>query len=282
MPDPTALLPTRPLGRTGLRVPSLGYGTFKLGRNRGIKYPAGYELPDDARSAALLHEVIGLGYTLIDTAPAYGLAEARVGAALHDRRHAVVLCTKVGETFDPQTAASSYDFSADAVRASVQRSLARLRTDVLDLVLIHADGRDGALMRSDAPGVLSDLKAEGLVRAVGFSGKSAAGNRAALADGWADVLMVEYHAAMPEAERDAASALLHDAHAAGVGTLVKKGLASGHLPAADAIRFVLEHPGVDALVVAGLNAEHLRANAVIAGRGRADSTRETGDASRRG
>src|SRR5690606_17319139 len=134
--------------------------------------------------------VLDLGVNLIDTAPAYGLSEERIGRAIGHRRHEFVLSTKVGETFENGN--STYDFSATAVRQSVERSLRRLRTDVLDLVFLHSDGRDLAVLHeTDAVPTLLDLRRRGLVKAVGLSGKTVEGARAALA--WANLLMVEYH-----------------------------------------------------------------------------------------
>src|SRR5205814_1026963 len=111
-------------------------GSFKIGRNQKIKYAQGYDLPDDAAAGRLLNGVLDLGINLIDTAPAYGIAEERIGRFISHRRREFRLCTKVGETF--ANGESNYDFSAAAVTASVERSLSLLQTDVLDLVLIHS------------------------------------------------------------------------------------------------------------------------------------------------
>ena len=67
----------RRLGRTGLNVSPIGFGAFKIGRNEQIKYPKGYELPDDDSTDALLNGVLDLGVNLIDTAPAYGGRDVR-------------------------------------------------------------------------------------------------------------------------------------------------------------------------------------------------------------
>ena len=103
----------RPLGRTGLDVSPLGFGSFKIGRNQQIKYAEAYDLPDDASTAALLDAVLELGINLIDTAPAYGLAEERLGRHLASRRDKFVLSTKVGEIFENGT--SRYDFSRGGI-----------------------------------------------------------------------------------------------------------------------------------------------------------------------
>ncbi len=248
----------RPLGRTGLSVSPIGFGAFKIGRNQKTKYPGHYELPDADAVAKLLHAVLDCGINYIDTAPAYGLSEERIGETIGRRRGEFVLSTKVGEIFEDGR--SRYDFSQVAVRASIEQSLRRLRTDVVDLVFVHAPGDDVRVLR-ETPVVetLLELRDRGLVRFVGLSGKTIEAERAALE--WADVLMVEYHA------RDRShEPVLDEAAERGVGVVVKKGLASGHLPAEEAIPFVLRHPAVASLVVGSLSAEHMRQNLRIAER----------------
>ena len=253
-------IPTRPLGRTGLDVSVIGYGAFKIGRNEGIKYPNAYDLPDDDAVARLLNGILDLGVTYIDTAPAYGLSEERIGRAVAHRRGEFVLSTKVGETFE--NGRSTYDFSREGIEASLARSLRRLRTDVLDLVFIHSDGNDLAIQRDTAAvGTLQRLKATGAIRAIGLSGKTVAGAREAF--DWADVLMVEYHL-----DDTSHAEVMAEAAARGIGVVVKKGLASGRLPAGDALRFVLSNPQVSSVVVGGLNLDHIRTNiAAVAGIG---------------
>ncbi len=246
------LHPLRPLGRTGLRVSPIGFGAFKIGRNQGAKYPGRYDLPDDAAVERLLHGVLDLGINLIDTAPAYGLSEQRVGRFLAGRRNQYVLATKVGERFE--NGQSRYDFSRTAVITSIEQSLHDLRTDVLDLVFIHSDGRDMEILhQTDVVATLIELKRQGKIRAIGLSGKTPQG--AAEAVRWADALEVPYNL-----DDRAHEAPMRRAAAAGVGVLVKKGLASGRLPAEDAIRFVLANPAVQSVLVGSLNIDHLTAN----------------------
>ena len=252
-----AAMTHRPLGRTGLTVSPIGFGTFKIGRNRNVKYPTGYDLPDERAVDRLLNGVLDAGINLIDTAPAYGLSEERIGRSIARRRDEYVLCSKVGETFrvdDDGRPISSYEFTAASIRASVERSLARLRTDALDVLLLHSDGRDLYILReTDAVESLLRLKEDGLVRCVGLSGKTAAGHHAAL--DWADVIMAEYHAGDRGQE-----VVIAEAAEAGVGVLVKKGLAAGHLPPGPALRFLMSNPDVSSAVVGGLNLDHIREN----------------------
>ena len=253
---PPAPCPRRPLGSTGLLVSSIGFGAFKIGRNQKTKYPTAYELPSDADVESLLNGLLELGVNYIDTAPAYGVSEERIGRVLGHRRSEYVLATKVGETFSDGV--SHYDFSGTAVRASVERSLNRLRTDVLDVLFLHSDGRDLWIQeQTDAVAALVELKRRGLVQKIGLSGKTVEGARLALE--WADVLMVEYHL-----EDRSHEGLIREAAARGVGIIVKKGLASGHLPADQAIDFVLSNRQVASIVVGGVNLTHFHDNVTVA------------------
>ncbi len=245
-----------PLGNTGIEVSLLSLGTVKLGRFQGVKYPTHFTLPTDAQARELLACAQDLGINLLDTAPAYGTSEERLGQLI-TRRQDWVLCTKVGERFiDGQ---SSHDFRPEAVTASVQRSLQQLRTDYLDLVLIHSNGDDLQILDQHGTlDALQNLKQAGLIRAVGMSHKTLAGAQRALALG-ADVLMATLNR---EETEDAA--VIAQAQQQGCGVLIKKALASGHTPAAErdaALRWVAAQPGVSSLVVGTINPDHLRANA---------------------
>ncbi len=246
----------RPLGKSGISITPIGFGAFKIGRNEQTKYAQAYALPDDRAVAELLNGILDLGIGYIDTAPAYGLSEERIGRSIGHRRSEFILSTKAGETFE--NGRSRYDFSAAGIRASVERSLRRLQTDVLDLVFIHSNGEDVAIQQTtDALATLRDLKQQGLVRAVGLSGKTVEG--AVLALDWADAIMVEYHLGDPSHAPAIAAAAER-----GVGVVVKKGLASGKLPPAEAIGFVLGNKGVTSLVVGGLDLDHIPANVAAA------------------
>lgn len=247
---------TRPLGNTGLNVGPIGFGAFKIGRNAKIKYPSAYDLPDEADVARLLDGLIDLGICHFDTAPAYGLSEERIGSWLADRSAAVVISTKVGELF--ANGESRYVFDELSVRTSVANSLRLLRRDVLDIVLIHTPANDVEVL-SETPVVdtLRALQAAGDIRAIGLSGKTPEG--AMLALDWADVLMVEFNT-----DDQSHAEVMQLAGQRGIGVLVKKGLASGHLPAEEAIPFVLNQAGVTSLVVGGLNLQHMAENLKIA------------------
>ncbi|HSG88983.1 MAG TPA: aldo/keto reductase [Pseudomonadales bacterium] len=255
-------MPRRPLGDTGIEVSVLGLGTVKFGRTQGLKYPQPFTIPDNAQAARLLATARDLGINLLDTAPAYGNAELRLGALLRGQRQDWVIVTKTGERFEQGV--SRFDFSPEHTRASVMRSLGRLDTDWLDCVLVHSDGDDLGILRAQGTlEVLQDLKAEGVIRAFGISTKTLAGGLAALAH--CDVVMVTLN--MDETED---LPVVTAAHRRGRGVLVKKALGSGHLAATAAtqLRWVTSRPGVSAAVVGSIDAAHLRddAEAVAVGR----------------
>lgn len=234
----------------------IGFGAFKIGRNQGTKYEASYELPDDRTVVTLLNGVLDLGINFIDTAPAYGLSEERIGAAIAHRREEYFLSTKVGESFD--NGVSRYDFTPSAVRASVKCSLRRLCTDHLDLLLIHADRDDLRVLREpDLVETLIALRQSGVTRGIGFSGYSVDATRAALA--WADAIMVCYHPA-----DESLAAVMNEAAAKGTMVLVKKGLASGRIPPWRAIPWILKNQAVSNVVVGSLDIHHLRENLRLA------------------
>ncbi len=242
----------RPLGGTGMQVSLIGLGTVKLGRNTAVKYPRDFSLPTDDEARLLLRTARELGINLLDTAPAYGTSESRLGDLISGERAQWILCSKVGEMFEGGV--SRYDFSEAHTRASVETSLTRLRTDHLDILLIHSDGRDDEILsRFGTLEVLKALKAEGKARAVGISVKSEAGLRAAIAAG-ADVVMATLNRAYL-AERQAIAA----AAQSGIGVLVKKALSSGHQGPED-LSFVAAQPGVSSMVIGTINPDHLRAN----------------------
>ncbi len=263
----------RPLGNTGLLISPIGLGTVKLGRAAGPKHSPGRgdklvgtaRLPTDDEALALLGAARDTGVNLIDTSPAYGTSEERLGALLPRvaPRDLWVLCTKAGESFDATSGAdgrgtSTYDFSPQALRASVERSLLRLRTDRIDIVLLHFAGsldHDAPTLRDgSALGELQQLKREGKVRAVGASTGTPEG--AMLAAACCEVVMLtinsEHTADLPAA-----------AHAGqrGVGVLVKKALASGRLAgegaSGAAIRYASSQPGVSCVVVGTTSPAHL-------------------------
>ena len=85
----------RALGSTGIQASPLGLGTVKIGRDEQVKYPSGFKIPDDAEVKNLLALTWELGINFVDTAPAYGNSEERLGQLLPKDQEWVIV-SKVG------------------------------------------------------------------------------------------------------------------------------------------------------------------------------------------
>ncbi|MGD2119799.1 MAG: aldo/keto reductase [Chromatiales bacterium] len=245
----------RALGQTGLQVSPLGLGTVKFGRNQQVKYPTAFDLPDDAQVSNILALARDLGINLLDTAPAYGSSQQRLGRLLSNRQDWVIV-SKVGEIF--ANGQSSFDFSYRHTINTVEQSLRTLNTDYLDVVLIHSDGNDLAILQQgEALQALEDLKTRGLIRAHGMSSKTVAGGLLVVEK--MDVVMATCNLGYND-ELD----VLKAAAAANKGVLIKKGLQSGHIDGRAGVeasmRFVFSQPGVTSMIVGTINPAHLRAN----------------------
>ena len=151
---------TRPLGNTGLELPILSFGASSLGQEfRSVQL-------DEA--LASVHTALDLGMNFLDTSPFYGrgMSEVLLGIALRGiARDAYQLCTKLG-----RYSITHFDFSAKRVEESVHVSLHRLGTDHLDVLLLHdVEFVPLAQIWEETLPAAMKLKAEGKVRAVGFS-----------------------------------------------------------------------------------------------------------------
>ncbi|WP_331345962.1 aldo/keto reductase [Cellvibrio sp. UBA7661] len=275
------MMPRKRLGRTDIDISTLGLGTVKFGRNQSLKYPAPFELPSDETLRDLLACARDMGVNLVDTAPAYGYSEERLGELLRKERKNWVISTKVGEEFEADKFSgegkSYFDYSAKHTRLSVERSMRRLRTDYLDLVLIHSDGNDMEILtQTPVIHTLQQLKQEGWIRAFGISSKTLEGGM--LAAELCDTVMLTYNPGHTEEEPVIAKSAQHD-----TAVLLKKVLASGHIchdaspvqgaaqafhganapepdPIQGAFDFAYAHAGVTSAIIGTVNLQHLRAN----------------------
>ena len=149
----------RQLGRSGLEVSALGLGCM------GLSFAYGPGL-DRAAGVQLIRQAVEMGVTFFDTAEAYGaLNEEMVGEALAPVRSQVVIATKFG--FKDGNASAGVDSRPERIRAVVEQSLKRLRTDHIDLLYQHRV--DPAVPMEDVAGAVKDLIAQGKVRHFGMS-----------------------------------------------------------------------------------------------------------------
>lgn len=146
------------LGDSGLAASRVGLGCNNFGGRIGF-----------GETRAVVEAALAVGITFLDTAEVYGNggdSERFLGEILEGRRDEVVLATKFG------WGRESGDGAADTVRSSIEGSLERLRTDVVDLYYLHKP--DPSTPIAETLGALDELVREGLVRALGCSNFSAA------------------------------------------------------------------------------------------------------------
>lgn len=150
----------RTLPRSGIRVSVIGFGASPLGNEFGSI--------DPAEGGRAVHRALEQGINFFDVSPYYGrgLAEERLGAALEGKRAQIVLATKCGR-YDTKY----FDFSAARIRASVDESLKRLRTDYLDILHAHdIEFADREQIVNETLPAMRKLKEQGKVRLVGITG----------------------------------------------------------------------------------------------------------------
>jgi aryl-alcohol dehydrogenase-like predicted oxidoreductase len=212
---------TRRLPGTDLEITPVGVGTAPIGSGRD--WPVWWGPQDERDSIRAIQRALDLGVNWIDTAPFYGWgrAEEIVGRALEGRRDDVLVFTKCG-TF-PDESGSRMDLRPDSIRAEVDESLRRLRTDRLDLLQMHDE--DLATPIEESWGEMQRLVEEGKVRYGGISNHRVAEVERALAVGPIGALQYQYSLLYRDHEQD----ILPLAEQRGIGVLAWSPLAAGFL-----------------------------------------------------
>ena len=290
-------LPKAILGRTGLNVTKLGYGSMEL---RGTDH---FPRLTAQEAGAILNGVLDNGINFIDTSPDYGYAETLIGEHLAQRRGEFYLASKCGCPIEavemPHDQRHPHDFSRANVRAGVEQSLRRMRTDYLDLVQFHLSPSRAELATHDSIAELLKLKGEGKIRFIGISG-----NIPHLQDHIAmqefDVIQTPYSLV----ERDHED-LINQARLNDIGVIIRGGVARGVMVKNEALineypaflqpafrarrklwheskvddllqgmttmefmlRFTLSNPDMTTTIVGTANQAHLLANVKVAAQG---------------
>ena len=280
-------LSRRTLGRTGLDVTTLGYGAMELRGSQGAPTIT------DADADRLLNEVLDAGINLIDTSPDYGRSEELIGQCIAHRRAEFVLASKCG-CVPGAPGGSEHIHTAANIRAGVEQSLRRMRTDHLDIVQFHRSLTSGEFDNDGALTAALELRDEGKLRFIGVSGTLP--NLDEQIDmGVFDVFQIPYSLLQREHED-----VIARASAAGAGILIRGGVARGtptdwenrsyymvsttalrdaweHARLDDlldgmtrmefTLRFTLAHADLDTTIVGTANLAHLHDNVATARRG---------------
>jgi len=149
----------RQFGRTGLKVSAVGFGCWEIGGT--------YGRIDESQFQSAVAQAIDSGINCFDTAEAYGMgvSEEALARALEGRRNNVVIATKFGVGYEEMP--NRRDSSRERVLASIDKSLQRLRTDHVDVYLVHWPDPNTPL--DETMRALDDVVRQGKVRFIGVS-----------------------------------------------------------------------------------------------------------------
>ncbi len=249
-----------------LTVPRLGFGAMRLCG------PGVWGEPQEPAAAKrVLHRVIELGITLIDTADAYGpeVNERFIADTLWPYPAGVVIATKGGLT-RPRREAWTPDGRPEHLRLACEASLKRLKLDRIDLYQLHAP--DPRVPLEDSVGALAELRAEGKIRHVGLSNVDVAELRRARQIVPIASVQNRYNisdraseAVLAQCEKDGIAflpwhPLAAGAHATGEGGLAAVARGIGATPAQIALAWLLAHSPVIAPIPGTSSIAHLEEN----------------------
>lgn len=215
----------RTLGRTGLAVSEVGVGGAQFGLTNYMGRWDAFSEAAERDTTTTIHRALELGYNYFDTAPGYGdgRSEELVGRALAGRRDQVILATKV----------SRGQWAPDAIRHSVEASLRRLQTDVIDVIQFHGgwyhqEDVDAVLARGGLD-AFQDLRDHGKVRYLGFTAEGpSCGVEQLIATGAFDVMQVRYSLLYGHpSDWENNEGVIRQADAQGMGIVLMRPMTSG-------------------------------------------------------
>ena len=268
----------RTLGRTGLEVTQLGYGSMGL---RGPK-TWGVRVVSEESADTFLNSVLDAGINFIDTSPDYGISEERIGRYICGRRSEFYLATKCGCVYTQHEDHLEIDhvWDRDVVARNLETSLQRLKTDHIDILQFHG-GDAESLQRAGLIETLMEFRDQGMIRFIGSS-SSLPKLPAMIALGVFDTFQIPYSCLAPQ-HHD----LITKAAETGAGIIIRGGVAQGGpdakiqrealnavwsnakldeiLPAGMSraeliLRYTLSHPRCHTTIVGTCNADHLAEN----------------------
>lgn len=267
----------RPLGRTGLKVSEVAFGGVGI----GMPY-AGQAMPAEKDSIRLLHQALDEGINYYDTARMYGVSEEIMGKAFGGQRDQVILNTKCVHFLDGQGRIPTDLPIKQTICDSLEKSLNALRTDYIDVFMLHQSSPE-LLQNEEVAAVFLDLKAEGKVRSIGASTYTPEESRLCIESGIWEVIQVPFNL-MDQRQKE----LFPLVQQHGIGLIIRSVLFRGfltgkslklhpalkaveehlrkfgNLPLSDipglialAIKFVLSYPAVTSVLVGMDQKDHL-------------------------
>lgn len=277
------------LGRAGLEVTQLGYGSM------GLRGPRtwGVRVVSDEDADRFLNAVLDAGINFIDTAPDYGVSEERIGRCIGSRRNEFYLATKCGcaPVQHEDRLETKHVWKKEVVQRNIDSSLQRLRTDRIDVMQFHG-GEAEILQQRGLIDLLMDYREQGVIGSIGVS--SSLPHLPGMIDlGVFDVFQIPYSCLDPQHEE-----WITRAAETGAGVIIRGGIAHGgpdaeiQRPALNDVwnranldelkpggmsraelilRYTISHPHCDTVIVGTCNADHLAENLAAVERGPLDS-----------
>jgi aryl-alcohol dehydrogenase-like predicted oxidoreductase len=233
-------VPHRPLGKTGVAVPIIGYGTAPLGKIKIM------DAPLLNKSARLLNHAIDQGITYLDTSPDYG-SQPKLGEVMKTRRDEVFLATKINKR------------RKDDVLKELQQNLKELQTDHVDLIQIHAVNAmadlEAALAPDGALSALEQARRQGMTRFVGITGHARPAVLAQALERYDFDTVLVALGAVDRLVTGPETVLLPVAQRKNIGVIAMKVYGHGELKQRElALRYTLGLPGVS-LAILGMDDE---------------------------
>ena len=246
----------RCLGKTGLNVSIIGFGGIKLpGVDRGM-------------AMEVLNKALDMGINFFDTARGYGDSEIKIGEAISHRRNEFFICTK------------SHVTTAEQMKRDVEQSLTNLKTDYIDVYLLHnlrlPDQYDTVMASDGALSALKEAKSQGIIKHIGFSShRYRETMKLGIESGEFEVIMVAYNILNDELVDEDVMPIAKEND---MGVIVMKPLAGGALAsppedvdfggkmtvsATQALRFVLANDTVTLAIPGMTKASELIENVQV-------------------
>ncbi len=210
----------RILGRTGLVVSEIAFGGVEIGMPYGL---GAHVMPDEASAIRLLQKAVELGINFFDTARHYGESERLMGEAFQDIRDQIVIATKCVHFKEENGNIPSYPRLRDIVRSSLEVSLRNLKTDYVDLFMVHYADMD-ILQNEDVARIFVEMQQEGQIRNIGISVYKAEETAKAIESGIWDAIQLPFNL-MDQSHGN----YFQEAEEKGIGIIVRSVLMRGML-----------------------------------------------------
>lgn len=216
----------RRFGNTDLMVSPITFGAWSIGGPSQISgKQVGWAGVDDDDSIKALETAYDLGINTFDTADAYakGHSEELIGKALSAKRSKIIISTKVG-MIDTPSESFELDFSKNHIIESCDNSLKHLKTNYIDIYLLHMVV-DGYPLTDEIKETMELLKRQGKIRHYGVSVQFPKQGNEQLAKEFGDSMMIEYNMLTDAAVED----VMTLAKAKGIGVITRGALSKGLL-----------------------------------------------------